>query len=128
LVASPFALSQQVTPEPLPGSVLGPQLVVWSQMQRPQPAPTPLPANQRQPELPQTQQQPIQQELPLDQTFAGTIAKDGNTYILKALDNTAYPIDDQEKAKLYEGKQVRIAGILDAKANVLRISSIELLS
>jgi hypothetical protein len=128
-VACPFAFSQQATPEPLPGSVLGPQLVAWSQMQKPQPAPAPLPGNQAQPELPQTQQQPVQQQALLSvETFAGTIAKDGNRYVLKGADNTAYPIDDQEKAKLYEGKQVRIAGNLDAKTNVLRVASIEELS
>jgi hypothetical protein len=125
LVASPLVFAQQATPEPLPASVLGPQLVAWSQMQKPQPAPAPMPADQSQPVPPQAQQQ---QQNPPAQAITGTIVKDGNKYVLKGSDNTVYQIDDQEKAKLYEGKQVKVAGSIDAKTNVLHVTSIELLS
>lgn len=47
---------------------------------------------------------------------------------MKVSDKASYQIDDQEKAKLFEGKQVRIGGSLDAKSNMLHVSSIELLS
>lgn len=46
---------------------------------------------------------------------------------MKISESTSYRIDDQDAAKLYEGKQVRIAGSLDAKTNVLHVESIELL-
>ncbi len=39
-----------------------------------------------------------------------------------------YQLDDQERAKQYEGKQVKIAGTLDATGNSLHITSIELVS
>ncbi len=44
--ACPFALAQQdsLRPNPsLPADVLGPQLIMWSQMQKPQPLRLPLP-------------------------------------------------------------------------------------
>ena len=131
LVFSPFVAGQQASQQPnsppLP-SVLGPQLVAWSDLQKPQPVPQPLPppqrADQSLPAPSHTQQQPS------TQTFTGTIVKDNNKYVLKVSDGAVYQfvvyqIDDQEKAKLYEGKQVKIAGSLDAKTYLLHIVSIE---
>lgn len=94
----------------LPPDILGPQLIVWSQLQSPQP-------------LQQTRA--TQQEEPASQTFTGIILRDGNTYVLKVSTKTAYPLAEQQKAKPYEGKQVRISGILDANGENLHILSIE---
>jgi len=133
LLCSPFLFAQQAAQQPspqLPASVLGPQLVAWSELQKPHPAPQPLPPPQPDPPA-QTQPQTStgsQDQQPSSQAFTGTIVKDGSRYVLKVSDNTSYQIDDQDKAKLFEGKQVRIAGSLDAKANMLRVTSIELLS
>jgi len=131
LLSSPFLFAQQAAQQPspqLPASVLGPQLVAWSELQKPRPAPQPLPPPQPDPPA-QTQPQAStgSQEQP-SQAFTGTIVKDGSRYVLKVSDKTSYQIDDQEKAKLFEGKQVRIAGSLDAKTNTLHVGSIELLS
>lgn len=133
LAFAPFAWAQQAASQPgppLPASVLGPQLVMWSQIQKPQPTPQPLPpperADQTQPA--QRDAQPQQQSEPSGQTFTGMIVKDGNKYVLKASDGAAYQLDDQEKAKLFEGKQVKIAGTLDGKTNLLHITTIELAS
>jgi len=130
---SPFLFAQDPTSEPtrpnVPADILGPQLVVWSQLQKPRPVPQPLPppdqADQQQPG-PAAESQ-AQQE-PLNQTFIGTIVKDGSKYVFRELESAVYQIDDQEKAKLYEGKQVKIAGSLDAKNNMLHVARIELLS
>lgn len=134
LLCSPFLFAQQTAQQPspqLPASVLGPQLVAWSELQRPHPAPQPLPPPQPDPPA-QTQPQTLtasqDQQPPSSQAFTGTIVKDGSRYVLKVSDKASYQIDDQEKAKLFEGKQVRIGGSLDAKSNMLHVSSIELLS
>lgn len=133
LLLSPFLGAQQVVQQPnpqLPPSVLGPQLVAWSELQKPHPIPQPVP-----PPLPDppAQQQPPQsagsqdQQQPSAQVFTGTIVKNGSKYVLKVSDSKSYQIDDQEKAKLYEGKQVKITGSLDAN-QVLHVTSIQLLS
>jgi hypothetical protein len=101
---------QSQTDRELPSDILGPQLIAWSQLQSPQP-------------LQQTRA--TQQEKPASQTFTGTIMKDGSTYILKVSANTAYPLAEQQKARPYEGKQVRISGVLDANGENLHILSIE---
>ena len=130
---SPFLFAQDSTSEPtrpnLPTDIVGPQLVAWSQLQKPRPVPQPLPPPDR-----ADQQQPgpaagsQAQQQPLNQIFMGTIVKDGAKYALKDLGSSVFQLDDQEKAKLYEGKQVKIAGSLDAKSNMLHVARIELLS
>jgi hypothetical protein len=54
--------------------------------------------------------------------------KDGGKYVLESSDNTVDQIDDQERAKAYEGKRVKISGSVDAKTKLLHISTIDLLS
>jgi hypothetical protein len=131
-VALMIAQSVQSQASPvLPSDILGPQLIAWSQVQKPQPVPQPLPPPER--PIPQTAQQaqpsnpPAQPQPPAAQTFTGTIAKDGSRYVLIS-SNIAYQLDDQEKAKQYEGKQVKIGGTLDANGGSLHIISIELVS
>jgi Protein of unknown function (DUF5818) len=121
----------------LPPDILGPQLIAWSQLQKPEPVPQPLPPPDRPVQQPdqQTDQRPTQPanpqaqpQPPAAQTFTGTILKDGSRYILKVSSKNVYQLDDQEKAKRYEGKQVKIEGTLDATGNSVHITSIELLS
>lgn len=133
LVSLPLMLAQdpQTQPSPaLPSSILGPQLIAWSHLQKPQPAPQPLPPPDR--PIPQPdQQQPnpsAQQQPPAALTLMGTIVKDGTRYMLKVSSNSMYQLDDQDKFKEYEGKQVRIAGSLDADGKILHVTSIELVS
>jgi hypothetical protein len=135
LAASGFGQEAQIQPKPtLPAAVLGPQLIVWSQTQKPQPVPQPLPPPDRPEAQPEQQtgqaaNPPAQQQQPATQTFTGTIVKDGSVYVLKvAANNSTYQLDDQVKAKQYEGKQVKVAGTLDANGNSLHIVSIELIS
>ncbi len=133
----PSALTQDLRGQPspvLPSDILGPQLVAWSQLQKPQPVPQPLPPPDR-PMQQQPDQQPAQSvsppappQPPAAQTFTGTIVKDGTRYVLKVSTNSVYQLDDQERAKQYEGKQVKIAGTLNATGNSLHITSIELVS
>lgn len=129
LVAFAQQKGQQTGPD-LSASVLGPQLVVWSELQKPRPVPQPLPPPQPDPPA-QQQAQPAPgaqaQQQPATQIFTGTIVKDREKYVLKVSGGTSYQIDDQDKARMYEGKQVKVVGTLDGK-NILHAASIELLS
>jgi len=111
----------------LPPDILGPQLIAWSQLQKPQPVLQPLPLPDRpirQPDLQPANSAP-QQKQPADPVFVGAITQDGARYVLKVSSNSAYQLDDQDRAKQYEGKQVRIAGTLDSGGKSLHITSIQ---
>jgi hypothetical protein len=137
LVTAPLMVTQnpqsQRSPA-LPSDVLGPQLIAWSQSPTPQPVPQPLPGRL----VPQPDQQPeganpsadpsAQQPQPAVQKFTGTIVKTSGVYVLKVSSTNTYQLDDQEKAKQYEGKQVTVGGTLDAKGSSLHVINIELVS
>jgi cytoskeletal protein RodZ len=107
---------------------------VWSEAQKPQPVPQPLPAADRpvpeqQPEQPTpVDNAPAQQQQPTAQKVKGTIVKTGGVYVLKVSSNSGYQLDDQEKAKQFEGQQVTIGGTLDASGSSLHVINIELIS
>jgi hypothetical protein len=136
-VTAPLMFSQDPKGKPspmLPSEVLGPQLIAWSQMQKPQPVPEPLPPPDRPVQAdPQSgksanpPQEPPRQPPPA-QTLTGTIIKDGSRYVLKVSGANTYQLDDQDRVKQYEGKQVKVAGSLDATENTFHIISIELIS
>jgi Protein of unknown function (DUF5818) len=126
-----FAQDPQIQRNPaLPSDILGPQLIAWSQLQKPQPVLQPLPSPDRpiqHPDL-QTANSAAKQEQPSAPAFVGTITKDGAGYVLKVSSNSAYQLDDQDRAKQYEGKQVKITGTLDADGKSLLITGIELIT
>lgn len=129
-VFSPLLVAQQAVQQPdpqLPATVLGPQLVVWSDLQKPRPVPEPLPPPKPDPPAQTQPPQSAGPQQPSSQAFAGTIVKSGSKYVLKVSDSVSYQIDDQEKAKVFEGKQVKVSGTLDAASNILHATSIELL-
>lgn len=137
--------------QPTPGrsdSVIGPQLIAWSVLQKPEPVPQqpqPLPApEQAQPssqnQSSQTEQQPDQSAQPRTQqpepetqqttaqSISGTVAKLNNKYVLQTSDSITYQLDDQSTAAQYVGKRVRVTGVLDRSTGIIRVRSIELLS
>ena len=63
-----------------------------------------------------------------DQTaksFTGTIVKDGDQLVLKdAAGTMTYQLDDQAKAKKFEGKTVEVMGSL-ASSNTIHVASIK---
>ena len=87
------------------------------QQSDPQPAPPP---SQQQPapdsQTPQTQSQQTQV-----QTFAGTIMKAGDKYVLQDANGTNYDIDRQDLVKSHEGKKVRISGTLDPDGKTIHV-------
>ncbi len=63
------------------------------------------------------------------QTFEGTIARSGGKLLLQdKIERVSYQLDDQQLAELFEGKQVKMTGILDTRRNTIYISDIALLN
>ncbi len=59
-------------------------------------------------------------------TFTGKIMKAGEKYVFEdASSKVTYELDDQNKAKPYEGQKVKVTGTLDATNNTIHISNIE---
>jgi hypothetical protein len=125
LAISSSVAAQEIAPfnPPAPSQVVGPQLIAWSELQTPRPLSSEKPS-QRFWESQDSQNQ----QGPSAQVFTGTIVKDESRYVLRAADGASYQLDDQEKAKRYEGKQVKIIGSIDAHGTTLHVTSIELLS
>lgn len=129
LAVSLCASAQEIAPSnpAVHSQVLGLQLIAWSQLQKPQPVFQSLAQFEQADQQTGRSDSGSQQESAA-QVFTGTIVKDEARYVLKAADGASYQLDDQEKAKRYEGKQVKIVGTIDAHGATLHISSIELLS
>src|SRR4030088_2059321 len=145
LVATLSFARPQSTAKPAPGQnehILGPQLIAWSEMQKPQPVPqqpqpmpapdaktdqtSPAPNSKSQPKAEQQPEPEAQQSTA--QSVSGTIVKVGGKYVLETPDNLAYQLDDQEKASQYEGKHVKVTGSLDRATGILHVKSVELMS
>jgi glucan-binding YG repeat protein len=127
LATAPLLFSQNQAGKPsptLPSEILGPQLIAWSQVQKPQPVSQ---SDQAAQPSQNQAQEPTQQE-PTAQTLTGTVIKDGGRYFLKVSNGVVYQLDDQDRAQKYENKQVKVAGTLDAKGNSFHVTSIELIS
>jgi hypothetical protein len=65
-------------------------------------------------------------------TFMGTIGKSHGTLVLKGGyasqepdARTTYKLTDQEKAKQYVGRNVKITGTLDTRTNTIHVSHIK---
>lgn len=90
-------------------------------------------ANARQP-APDPQQPTAAQQQPDMQTedakpFSGTIVKVKGKFVLKdAATKMSYQLDDQNKAKQFEGKQVKVIGKLDLDTNLIHVENIEAVS
>ena len=56
-------------------------------------------------------------------SFSGTVVKAGDKYVLKSGTQT-YQIDDQDKAKQFEGKEVKVNGSLDKATSMIRVTDI----
>lgn len=60
------------------------------------------------------------------QTFTGKITKSGGKYVLKdETTRTTYALDDQNQAKSFEGKSVKVTGKLDTSSNTIQVATIE---
>jgi lipopolysaccharide export system protein LptA len=80
----------------------------------------------QQPSASQQQNDPQTQDA---KAFSGTIVKEKGMLVLKdGTANVSYQLDNQEKAKAFEGKQVKVTGKLDMDTNLIHVENIEVAS
>lgn len=136
LTIGPIAWAQgsQSKPQVPEDALTARQLIAWSGMQKPQPAPQPLPPRDTaipQPDQPADQQgnppgDPHREQAPV-QTFTGKIVKGGSKYLLKDGSRT-YQLLEQGGLQKYEDQTVRVIGIFDLSSNTIRVESIDVVS
>jgi len=74
----------------------------------------------------QAQDQQDQMQTQDAKSFNGTIMKEKGKLVLKdTVANVSYQLDDQDKAKPFVGKQVKVVGKLDLDTNLIHIQAIE---
>jgi Protein of unknown function (DUF5818) len=59
------------------------------------------------------------------QTFTGQIMNHDGKFALHGEDGKTYQLDDQDKAKEFDGKKVKITGSLDEESMTIHVSQIE---
>ena len=59
------------------------------------------------------------------QTFTGRIMNNNGKYTLHSEDGKTYQLDDQDKAKNFDGKKVKVTGSLDEENMTIHVSEIE---
>jgi uncharacterized protein YdeI (BOF family) len=70
------------------------------------------------------QQQHKEQDQAQTGTFTGTVAKNGDQYVLHDSSGETFALDDSERARPYEGKTVKVTGELDEKAKSIHVETI----
>jgi uncharacterized protein YdeI (BOF family) len=90
-------------------------VALQAQQSDPQPS---QPPSQQQQAPPDAQSQSQQTQA---QTFAGTIVKSGDKYVLQDASGTNYDVDRQDLVKSHEGKKVRINGTLDPDGKTIHV-------
>ena len=78
---------------------------------------------------PTAAQQPNDMQAEDVKPFNGTIVKEKGKLVLKdTAANVSYQLDDQDKAKQFVGKQVKVTGKLDSNTNLIHVENIEAVS
>ena len=108
----------------------GTELVAWTQDQKTEPMPSQTTTAPQEKPNTQTPSTPTGQaddshKQPAAQAFTGTIVKSGDNYVLKTADNMTYQLDDQGRAKQFEGKQVQVTGSLDPTSSTIKVQDIK---
>lgn len=111
------------------------ELIAWSNLQKPQPTPQPLPPADK--PIPETgsdrsQSNPTASNAEPQQTPAdacvGRIAKAGEGYILAVSGGTTYQLATETDLRQFENKTVRVRGTLEANGKRIRVTKVEVLS
>ena len=82
------------------------------------------PDNQTQQSQPQDQSAGTPVSSQSVQTFQGMISHSQDGYVLKDSSGVSYQLDDQTKAKDFNGQNVKVTGTLDASTRTIRVASI----
>ena len=132
LLVAPRAFPQQSVLQTPEDAYTSRDLIAWSQLQKPQPTPQPLPP--RNPSVPQPEQPKDQQaKSPADpksqqepaHPYAGEIIKNGNQFVLQMQDSTVYQLEADEVLDVYENHSVRVVGNVRPLVKSIRVLKIE---
>lgn len=74
------------------------------------------------------QQQPQQKDPAKSTIFTGTIARDGEQFVLRDSSGGIFKLDNAEQAQSFVGKAVKVTGRLDEEAKLIHVDSIEVVS
>ena len=132
LLVAPRAFPQQSALQTPEDAFTSRELIAWSQLQKPQPTPQPLPPGGSpvpQPEQPQDQQaklpvDPQSQREPV-QSYTGRVTKDGNRYLLEMADGTRQLDAGDGCLQPFEKQNVKIVGNLDPQARSIEVLKVE---
>ena len=58
-------------------------------------------------------------------SFSGKVVKENGKLVLKDASGMSYQLDDQEKAKQFEGKDVKVSGSLDSTGSTIHVEDIQ---
>lgn len=90
-----------------------------------QQTPSTTPSNPGADSMPSQQQTDATNPSQSARSFEGKITKSGDELVLRdSATQTSYKLDDQDKAKQYEGKNVKVMATMDASSNTLHIVDI----
>ena len=129
------ALAQQPAPPTPEDAFTTRELIAWSQLQKPQPTPQPLPP--RESPIPDVEQPRDQQaKPPADpqapqkpaQWFTGTIVKEGEKYVLLLAGNTNYQLDENVGLEAFEARTVKVLGFLNTDDKTIHAVHVQVLS
>jgi hypothetical protein len=75
--------------------------------------------------MPQSSQTSATSSQQSARSFEGKIQKSGDKLVLQdSASQTSYQLDDQDKAKQFEGKNVKVMGTVDSASNTLHVIDI----
>jgi len=75
--------------------------------------------------MPQSSQTSATSSQQSARSFEGKIQKSGDKLVLQdSASQTSYQLDDQDKAKQFEGKNVKVMGTIDTASNTLHVIDI----
>jgi Protein of unknown function (DUF5818) len=130
LVLCPVGAIAQQSPAQTPEDAFtSRELIAWSQLQTPQPAPQPLPPKDKQ--IPQPEQPQDQQPTPPDSTqqqpirsYTGIVLKDANQYLLVLADRAMYRLLASDDLREYENRKVTVSGAVSPDAQLIKVQKI----
>jgi hypothetical protein len=136
LSLSPFALAQSPdTNAQNPEDAFSTrELIAWSSVQKPQPAPQPLPPPDK--AVPEPGQQSAQadhhsqtaaSESPAN-SFVGTIVRDKTKYLLRVSEDSEYQLSGSGDIGQFVDKNVKVTGDLAQPSHTIQVARIEPLS
>ena len=125
------AIAQESAPQTPEDAFTDRELIAWSQLQMPRPAPQPLPPAEQQvpqPQQPQDQQpkppaDPHNQEEPLH-SYTGTVLSASNPCLLLAANRT-YQLEAGEELRRFDNRNVQILGSISTGTQVIKVLRID---